>query len=87
MTERIESIRPVKSIAPTKLKRVERRGKDGKGSNKDWEEALEEELRQEQDREKDEEEGEKNEPEEREQEKAPPPSKPIIVHGHLDVKA
>ncbi|PIE55279.1 MAG: hypothetical protein CSA35_02265 [Dethiosulfovibrio peptidovorans] len=91
MTDRMNSIRPVGSISPTKLRRVQRREKDGRSSNQNWQETLENELNNRQD---DQEHGpksddntQKDELSEEKKNDAPPPSRPILVPPNLDIKA
>ncbi len=90
MSDRMNSIRPVGSIAPTRLRRVQRREKDGRSSNQNWQDALENELKNQQDDEEQTQENndfyENEQPKEKKND-APPPSRPIVVRPHLDVKA
>ncbi len=79
---------PVGSVSPIKMRKVERRDKDGREGNRDWQEELEQQMQKGHEDEPQEQEKDEQEPEEKDEKKvAPPPSKPIVIHNHLDVKA
>ncbi len=79
---------PVGSVSQIKMRKVERRDKDGREGNRDWQEELEQQMQKGHEEESQEQEKDEQKPEEKDEKKvAPPPSKPIVIHNHLDVKA
>lgn len=81
-------VAPVGSVAPVKMRKVERREKDGREGNRDWQEELEQQMQKGHEEEPQEQEKNEQEPKEKDDKKvAPPPSRPIVIHNHLDVKA
>lgn len=83
-----EKLAPVGSVSQIKMRKVDRREKDGREGNRDWQDELEQQMQKGHEEEPQGQEKEEQKSEEKNDKKvAPPPSKPIVIHNHLDVKA